>query len=402
MKPIHGTNAMKIILPVLLLLIGAAGAWAIVAHRPGLESRPAQAEPPLVAAVRVFPETLRLNVRSQGVVTPRNEIDWVPEIAGKVIRLHPNFVAGGFFEAGEELLAIDPRDYDQAIVAAAARIAEARRQVAQEEAQAEQARSEWRALGEGRPSPLTLHEPQLAEARARLKAAEADLARANLQRSRCELRAPFAGRVQSRTVGLGQYVQPGEKLARLYATDAAEVRLPVAADQLAYLDLPLGRRNGHRQDGPRVVFTADLGGAEQRWEGRIVRSEARVDEVTGLLHLVAEVREPYSGKYPQPMLAGLFVKAEIEGRLQDGLFVLPPGAVNASQEALLVDGGQTLHIRRLEVLRSETDRILVRNGLAEGDRVVVSGVQVPVEGMAVRLETGEPRLETSEAGAGGK
>ncbi len=387
---------LKIVLPVLVLLAGITGAWAIIANRPVIESQAPQAEPPLVSVIRAEPQAVRLNVHSQGIVTPRTEIDWVAEVAGKVIRLDPDFVAGGFFEPGEELVSIDPRDYDQAIVAAEAHLAETRRRLAQEEAEAEQAQSEWQALGEGQPSPLTLHVPQLAEARAKLKAAEAGLAKARLQRSRCELRAPFAGRVRSRQVGLGQYVQPGEKLARLYATDVAEVRLPVATDQLAYLDLALGRSNGQGMVGSKVTFTTELGGTEQRWEGRIMRSEGTVDEATGLLHLVAEVREPYSRKYPQPLLAGLFVKAEIEGRIQDQLFVLPPGAVSAAQEAMLVDGHQRLHIRRLDVLRHEPDRVLVKSGLAEGDQVVVSGVQVPVEGMRVRLEAGDLRPETGE------
>ena len=79
-----------------------------------------------------------------------------------------------------------------------------------EEAQAEQARNEWHSLGEGEPSALILREPQLAEARAKLKAAQADLANARLQRSRCEWRAPFAGASGKDIPGLGQYVQPGE------------------------------------------------------------------------------------------------------------------------------------------------------------------------------------------------
>lgn len=391
---------MKILLPILVLLTGAVGAYAIVSHRPALETQSAKAEPPLVSVVRAEPQTVRLNVRSQGVVMPRNEIDWVAEVAGKVIRLNPDFVAGGFFETGEELVGLDPRDYDQAVLAAEAQLAEARRRLAQEEAEAEQARSEWQALGEGQPSPLILHEPQLAEARAKLKAAEADLVKARVQRSRCELHAPFAGRVLAKYVGLGQYVQPGEKLARVYATDVAEVRLPVSTDQLGYLDLALGRPNGQGMVGPKVTFTTELGGAEQRWEGRIVRSEAQVDEETGLLHLVAAVREPYAQTYPQPLLAGLFVKAEIEGRIRDKLFVLPPGAINASQEAMLVDGNQRLHIRRLDILRHEADRVLVKSGLTEGDRVVISGVPVPVEGMRVRLEAGDARPEEGETAAG--
>jgi len=377
---------MKRLLPALLLLSGVTGAWMLIAHRPLLQTVAPTNEAPLVAVVRVEAQTLRINVRSQGVVTPRNEIDWVAEVAGKVIRVHPNFVAGGFFEAGEELLAIDPRDYDQAITAEHANVAAAQRNLIKEESESEQARLEWRALGEGRPSPLSLHEPQLAEMRAKLKAAEAHLAKARLQRSRCELRAPFAGRVLNRQAGLGQYLQQSDKLARIYSTDAAEVRLPITTEQLAYLDLSLAQRNDRRTTGPRVVFSAQIGANEQRWEGRIVRSEGNIDAKTGLLHLVAEVREPYSAKFAQPLLAGLFVNAEIEGRALDNLFALPPTALNASQEAWLVDNEQRLHIRRLEVVREEPGRALIRNGLNAGDQVVISGVPIPMEGIKVRIQ----------------
>jgi RND family efflux transporter MFP subunit len=282
---------------------------------------------------------------------------------------------------------IDTRGYDYAIAEAGARIAEAERQVMMEEAQAEQARNEWRSLGEGEPSALTLREPQLAEARAKLKAAQADLAHARLQRNRCEWRAPFAGRVRDKHIGLGQYVQPGEKLARIYAIDVIQVRLPLATDQFTYLDLLLDHRNSNPETGPKVILSVEFAGALRRWEGRIVRAEGALDEETGLLHAVAEVEDPYVVEAGQPpLMPGLFVKAEIVGRDQPDVIVLPPGAVNASHEALWIDEEDRLHIRRLNILRNEPDRILVKGNLKAGDRVVVSGIQVPVEGMKVRTE----------------
>jgi multidrug efflux pump subunit AcrA (membrane-fusion protein) len=193
---------------------------------------------------------------------------------------------------------------------------------------------------------------------------------------------------------MGQYVQPGEKLARLYSTDVAEIRLPLSADQLAFINLPLGRSRDKSEEGPKVILTAEFAGATHYWEGRVVRTEGAIDEATGLLHAVAEVRDPYSPNNGQPpLMTGLFVQAEIEGREQAELFVLPQGAINASQEALLVDDDERLHIRRLEVLRSEPDRILVRGGLAPGDRIVIAGIQVPVEGMKVKVE--KMRLDQS-------
>jgi len=391
-----------IILPAILLLAGIGASWAIMALRPQVVTQTPKTEAPLVSIIQVEPQTLKLTVHSQGVVTPRHEIDLIPEVAGKVIRLHPDFVAGGFFESNSLLVAIDPRDYDYAIAQAQAQIAEAKRQLAMEEAQADQARNEWQALGDGEPSALAMREPQLAEARAKLKAAEANLTLAKIKRSRCELRAPFTGRLQAKNIGLGQFIQPGDKLARIYSTDVAEIRLPLPIDQLGFLDLPLGESNSLSRSqipipqqnpgqawkrGPKVMLTSEFAGKTQTWEGRIVRTEGSLDESTGVLYAVAEVQEPYQKKNNRPpLLSRLFVQAEIEGKAMHGLFVLPQSAMNASQEVLLIDAGHKLHIRRLEVLRSEPDRILVRQGLNSGDRLVTSGVQVPVEGMTVRID----------------
>jgi RND family efflux transporter MFP subunit len=374
-------------LPVALLLVGITCAWAVIATRPQMTPQAPDTQVPLVTVIQAEPQTLRLNVHSQGVVAPRNEIDLIPEVSGKIIQLHPDFVTGGFFARGEVLAYIDPRDYDYAIAQAQAQIAEAKRQLAMEEAQADQAHNEWQALGEGTATSLAMHEPQLAEARAKLKAAEANLLQAQIKRSRCELRAPFTGRLQTKLVGLGQTIQSGEKLAHIYSTDLAEIRLPLPTDQLAYLDLPLGTGSGHCGVCPKVTLTSNFAGSLQTWEGRIVRSEGKLDDTTGVLYAVAEVLNPYAQKdgHP-PLLAGLFVQAQVQGKELQNLFVLPQNAINASQQVLVVDAELRLHIRHIEAVRNEPDRILVKKGLNSGDRIVTTGIRVPVEGMKVRVE----------------
>src|SRR5687768_4616808 len=129
--------ALKIIAPVVVVLAGIGISWAIVVHKPQPKSELSNDEAPFVQVVEVEPQTVKLNIRSQGVVVPRTEIDLVPEVAGQIVQLHPSLVAGGFFELGDVLIKIDPRNYDYAIAEAHARIAEAERQVMMEEAQAE-------------------------------------------------------------------------------------------------------------------------------------------------------------------------------------------------------------------------------------------------------------------------
>jgi RND family efflux transporter MFP subunit len=239
-----------------------------------------------------------------------------------------------------------------------------------------------------------MREPQLAEARAKLTAAESALAQATNQRSRCELRAPFTGRFYSKAVALGQVIQTGEKMAQLYATHVAEVRLPIALEQLAYLDIAL---NDVKQKPVEVTLTAKLAGTLQTWQARIVRTEGTVDESTGALYLVAEVQQPRPARFLKfhkfdetqqdqtPPLNGLFVEADIQGKELSNIFVLPQQAINAAQTVLVVDNHQQLHSRHLDVLRTEANRVLIQNGLQAGERIITSGIDLPIDGMTVEV-----------------
>ena len=86
------------------------------------------------------------------------------------------------------------------------------------------ARREWAELGRGDPNALTLRQPQLEEARAAVAAAEAALDRARRDIDRAAITAPYAGRVQSKDVDIGQFVTKGTPVARIYAVDSAEIR----------------------------------------------------------------------------------------------------------------------------------------------------------------------------------
>lgn len=377
---------LKVLLPIVVLGLSIGAAWAMIALRPASMPQPVVPEPPTVVIERVEPKTLQLNVVSQGVVSPREQIDLMAEVAGKVVQIHPALVSGGFFVANELLLTIDTQVYDYAIVAAQARVAEAKRVLINERAQVEQADSEWQALGQGEASDLALRKPQLAEAEAKLQAAEADLAKSKLDRSRCELRAPFSGRVLSKQVGRGQFLAAGSVVAKIFANDVAEVRLPVGIDQLGFLDLSWGRQSGVAGHQPKVSLRASIGANAQHWQGRIVRSEAALDAASGQLFLVAQVDRPDQTSADRaPLLSGLFVQAEIEGVSQPGLFSLPRSALNNLQQLKVVTDEQRLAFRHVEVLRSDASTVIIKAGLNPGERVVVSEMPMAVEGMPVRI-----------------
>ncbi|WP_367156090.1 efflux RND transporter periplasmic adaptor subunit [Methylomonas sp. HYX-M1] len=376
-------SSVKTLLPVAVLLGAVGAAWAMIELRPGRISQDAQAILPVVQVWRAEPQTLRLTVETQGVVTPREEIDLIAQVGGQVQTVHPALASGGFFAANEVLVRIDPRDYDYAIAAAEAGVAEAQRVLINEKAQAEQALSDWQALGQGEAGDLALRKPQLAEAQAKLSAAQAELAKAGLNRSRCDIRAPFAGRVLNKRIGRGQFLSPGSPVARIYANDVAEIRLPIAVDDLAFLALPL--TNPKNPQWPQVRLQAEIGGRSLQWPARIVRSEAALDSDNGQLFLIAQVDDPERAVATMPLFSGLFVQAQIEGITRDKLFVLPRASINNLQQVKLVNADRRLELRQVRVLRNQGGNSIVSTGLTAGERVVVSELPLAVAGMQVQI-----------------
>jgi len=386
------TRMLKIVLPVAVVAVGALIAVAMIRSKDQPETRDLEVPVPVVRVQAVELTELRLSVRSQGTVSPRTESALVPEVSGRITWVAPSFASGGFFERDEVLFRVDAHDYRQAVVQARAVVTRAELRLEQERAEAEVARREWGDLGEGEATPLTLREPQVAEANASVEAARAAFERAERDLARTDVRAPYAGRVRSKEVDVGQFVTRGAPVARVYAVDYAEVRLPLPNGELAFIDLPLDYRGeSGREPGPRVTLSARFAGKTHAWEGRLVRTEGEIDPRSRMVHAVARVKDPYArgaDRDRPPLAAGLFVEAEIEGRLVRDVAVIPRAAVRGDDRVLVVSDDDRLHFRSIEILRRQRDRVVVASGLAEGERLCVSPLAVVTEGMRVRTAGG--------------
>lgn len=394
---------LRAAIAVLVLALGILGAIALFQTRPAPQQREAAVLAPLVRVLTVVEQTVRTTVHTQGTVLPHIDTHLAAQVEGRIVETAPSLAAGGFFAAGDVLARIEDTDLRAAATNAEAALARARLALTREEAEADAARREWREIGEGEPPPLVAREPQLAEARAAVRAAEAalELAQANLART--AIRAPFDGRVWDKSIDVGQFVMRGTAIARVYAVDFAEVRLPIATDELAFVSLPLAYRGEPpNATGPAVSVRASIGGREWTWSGRIVRTEGEIDRRTRMLHAVARIADPYGRKADgraedaerPPLPVGLFVAAEIDGRTFEGVAVLPRAALRDADRVLVVDGEDRLRVRSVEVLRRERDRVLIRSGLDAGERVCITVLDVVTDGMLVRT-TEEP------AGTGG-
>lgn len=346
-------------------------------------------------------KTVRLTVTTQGEVRPRVEIDLVPQVSGRIVYVAPEFVGGGIIAEGQDLIRIEDTDYELGVVRARARVAEAEQNLQREQAEAELARKDWEELGEGTASPLTLREPQLADARAKLAAAKADLEDAQLKLRRTRITAPFAGRVRQKQADLGQFVTAGTRLGRIFATDLVEVRLPLTDRELGLLNLPVAFA-APEGGGPDVILSGVIAGQNRQWTGRVVRTESAIDPQTRLLYAIAEVKDPY-GKGADngaPLAVGMFVNAEIKGRELAGALVIPRAALRGENTVYVVDKDGELEIRSVDVIHSSVDEAILRSGVRAGERAVTSPLRDPRNGMKIAPVTGKPENGTATAEAG--
>lgn len=378
----------KVILPVIILAAGALAAFLMIKAR-----RPVQPEErpeiiPVVRVLRVEATNHQYTVRAQGAVAPRTEINLVTQVPGKLVKIARSFANGGFFDEGEVLVEIEAKDFELAVTRAEAALAEAQVRWQREAAESAVARQEWEGLGKGEANPLLLRVPQLAEAKAGVAAAEANLELARLELERTQVKAPFAGRVWNKRVDVGQYLMKGEVVARVYAVDYAEVRLPLPLDDLAYVNLPLEYRGENREETPRVVMRSKVGQETHEWEGRIVRTEGEIDPKTRMMTAVARIENPYrrdERKNGRPPLAvGMFVEAEIEGKTAGEVVIAPRAALRGNDRLMVVDSESRLRLRPVEIARLEEERVLIRAGLKPGDLICVSPLDAPVDGMRVK------------------
>lgn len=378
-----GRRMAMIGLPVVILTGGAITVGVMAATAPKPERKQEEAKPMAVQVATTEARPMRISVTVQGEVRPQTQARLAPQASGRIVWVSPAFVEGGAFAAGDALVRIDSADYELAVVRAQAQVAQAEEALAREEAEAELARRDWEALGQGTPSPLALREPQMAQARATLASAQASLRDAELQLSRTVVRAPFAGRVMSRSANLGDTVAMGAPIAEIFATEVMEVRVPLTDEDLSHLETPVGFIANARNRGPTATITATVAGESATWTGRLVRTEASVDPRTRVVFGVVEARGGFSRDASAPLAPGLFATVTLQGPREEMLIAAPRGALKRNENVFVVRADDTIEIRTVQAAQTSAEEFFVREGLRAGERVVVSPMPSAQAGMKV-------------------
>jgi RND family efflux transporter MFP subunit len=371
----------QIIIPIAILAIGIGAFIGFSSMKKPPEEKAEVDNRPIVAVENITVMPMTLEVSSYGVVKPKYETTIVAQVSGEVVELSDKFVRGGLVKKGQLLARIDPNDYHAALIDAQANMASARAALETEVAQGKVAEQEWQQITDTSPTELRLHKPQRAQELANVKSAQAAILRAERNLQRTEVRAPYDAMINSRTIGLGSFVGVGSEIGMLLGSAIAEVRLPVADNQLQFL-IDQGLKS-------TVNLSGTFAGEELQWQAEIVRSEGVVDDNSRMTYLVAEIKDPYylnhsNTAHDLPLRFGSYVKAKILGMTIENASVVPQYLVDNNQVALL-DSESELHYAVVNVIRQEGGNVVINKGLLDGDQLITSSLDYPVEGMKLAL-----------------
>jgi multidrug efflux pump subunit AcrA (membrane-fusion protein) len=449
--------AVRIVIPLLILAAGVFGFMTLKELRkPPARSKPDPGEP-LVEIVTAKESTGALTIRVDGTVVPYREISLSAEVAGRIVSKgseseSEDVRAGHFVKEGQLLVAIDSKDYDlevkrqtQLHAQAAASIDETQAEIDNSAIQvgllkqdherreadlikvknlraqgaatetdqdnAEQNHRMSQSALSKEENNLKLFEARIDRLESARDLAETEREKAQLDLSRCTIKAPCDGLIVEDHVELDSFVQRGAMLMKFQDTRKTEVRTSLRIDDVYWLWQHKSLNGSNPNQKPRspweipevpVRITYELNGATFRWDGRLSRHEGSgLDAGTRTVPCRVLVSNPTSASrmnvnavatLPPPALyRGMFVTVELLTTPQEELIEVPERAIRPGSVVWKVkdDRLQRLEVR---VARVNDGRALIHasgSELRDGDSVVVSPLSTETSGMRVRIQPAE-------------
>jgi RND family efflux transporter MFP subunit len=406
-KPVIVANPSRrwrrLVLPLVVVLLGIGIAMTLVTTAPRAKREPAVRQARLVEVVPVERGDVVVEVEAMGTVMPAREVMLQPQVSGEVLRISEDLLPGGRLRQGRELLRIDPADYALALRQREAELAQAQSMLRIEEGQQAIAQREFELLGEPaatQDSTLMLRQPQLQSVRASVAQAQAALERARLDLQRTRILAPFNAIVQSREVNAGTRVTTASRLATLVGTDQYWLELAVPVDQLRWLAIP--GINGKRGSLVRI-YNESAWGAKSYREGRVIRLAGDLESEGRMARLLVAVEDPLALQAEQAgmpvLLLNSYVRAVIEGETLRDVAEVDRSLLRDQDRIWIMGPAGRLQIRPVSIPFRNRDTVLISDGIAAGEQLVVTDLATPVEGMALRLEAAAAAQPVSGAGA---
>ena len=399
----------SIVLIVAMMAVGAALAIGLLALSEEPPRREAATLPPLVEAVVVQAEDVVQRFMGYGSAQAIRNVSLAAEVAATVVERVDGIRAGSPVTKDQVLIRLDDRQYRHASEQASAlaqaeqaaldelavearnleqlvRTAEKELRVAQDEKtrltglleRGHAARKEYdfanlafqraRRVLQGYQREAAKIAPRQARLAASKRSFEAQAALARLNVQRCEIRAPWTGRIQSILVDVGDHVSPG--LPVLTLIDPSRVEIPI--------QLPAAEYDRVRIGAPCRIESESLVG--KLWRGEVARIAPVADEQTRTFAVYVIVDNTDQA---QPLVPGRFVRAEVRGPVYPNAILVPRRACRNGQVFVVED--DVARVRSVTTERLIEERALVTGDLHGGDRVILSHLDKLADGSPVRV-----------------
>jgi len=337
-----------------------------------------------VSAVTVQPQQVMLTTELPGRTSAHLVAEIRPQVSGLIQKRL--FTEGSYVKTGQVLYQIDPAPFQAVLDNANASLGRAEANLPAIRSRAERFKELL--------ADKAVSQQDYDDAAAALKQAEADVqywkatvetARINLGYTR--IIAPISGRIGISNVTEGALVTAHQPtaLAIIQQLDPIYVDVPQSTAELLRLQRRLeeGRLKYESKNQNKVRLILE-DGTEYQWEGVLQFRDVSVDPSTGSVILRIIFPNPKS-----VLLPGMFVRAVIKEGVNKQALLVPQQAVSRDPKgnpvALIVDTDGKVQQRMLTVDRTIGDKWLVSSGIAQGDRVIVEGMQKVRPGASVKV-----------------
>lgn len=240
-----------------------------------------------------------------------------------------------------------------------------------------------------------------ASIRAQIKQSESQVDQSVDSLIRTELTLPFDARIGTVSVDVGEFVTAGGQLFEAFGIEAVEINAqlpirhvrPLASTMNGSGNEQFGNLRGG-VDFQRAVKQWSLEakvrivGRDQDtvWEAELVRISESVDPTRDTIGMVVAVNKPYDGVIPgvrPPLLKGMYVSVEFLSQAIDTL-VIPRKALHENR-VYVVSDENTLSIRPVQISHSQGQLVVIKSGLKEGDKIIISDLVPVIEGIKLEL-----------------
>ena len=374
------TNWIKIILPFVVLGVGAGGMFAITQTAAKPTDKQQVETRPTVSIQNIEATNHQVMITTFGEVEPVERTQLSAQVSGEVVNWNPKFVPGGLIKRGERLFTIEKDAYQAAVLQAEAALSSAEAALTEELARAKVAEKEAARMPNKQVTALYLRKPQVMSAKATVKSAKASLQLARRDLANCHVVSPFDALVISRNIGVGQFINTGEVVAMLNNIEAAEINVPIAGFDSTFLPDQI---NGIQAD------VSIPGSITTQRTGYINRDLGIVDNATRMSHLVIRIDDPYAlNSAVTPIKFGSYAEVRFAGITLPQVYRVPQSLIT-NRVLWLVNEHNQLESRKVDVLREEGEYFLIHQGLQANDRLVTTPPEYPQNGMEVLIATPE-------------